>query len=172
MSQLQEELFTFMAHAQDLQKIADTQFAAVGNALKRLEEGTGEAVAALIREDVKKSLSEANTALTGAARGLLAAKDELTAGTKAFRFSVTFYPVIICLLCLLFMGGMLYFGVSWAREDRDKAKAEAAAINAELAKTAFVTDMQGQAGKWVQIDKSRNIVTTTDGGTFALMPKR
>lgn len=89
----QEEVFALMAHAQDLQKQAETQLATVDKALRRLEENTVEAVAASIREDVRLSISGVKTALTDATEKLKqvsagAVLDELTAQARTMQATV------------------------------------------------------------------------------------
>lgn len=73
MSQSEEKLFSLMAHADDLQGIANKSLQAVNDAVKRLENDSANAIASSIRAgidktlaDTKKELQEATVALVGA----------------------------------------------------------------------------------------------------------
>jgi len=98
-----EELFILMSHAQDLQKQADTQLAAVGETLKGIEEGTGEAVAALIREDIKSSLAEANTALTEAAKSVRQASQHARTTSDLLRRTGLFQGLFLVAVAIILM---------------------------------------------------------------------
>lgn len=163
----QEELFTLMAHAQDMQKIADTHLAAVNRALKRLEEGTSEALAASIRADIGKTLSEGNTALTKASEGLQRAKNEIAKATSSFRFGVTVYPVVVLVLASFLMAGTFFFAVKWTMNERDRLQEKVDELDYTLQKHAQVTEVQNRKGFWVFIDPLVEPFTTQDGRRVA-----
>ena len=62
---LEDELYDMMAHAQELQKAADTQIAAVDTAIKRLEKESGEAILSSIRRETDRVVSTASKTVQG-----------------------------------------------------------------------------------------------------------
>ena len=165
-------IFGLIAQAEDAQKQAVVLQRVAEDALNKLPEGARSAIRDASREILVDEAKNASTALLGASSSLLRTKAEIDAGISSFRFNVALATAAVFLLGCLFMGGVFYFGLQWTLQERDKAEAELAKINRELAETAFVTDFQGQTGKWVQIDNSRKILKSNDGRTFALMPPR
>lgn len=167
-----EKLFIIMAHADELQKIANAS-------QKELQ-----AAVAAIKEMAKGLPAEVSGTVSGTVSGLI--KSHLAgpveqAGTelgqvvgaiKAATKGLWLYPAVIVVAIMVVLSGYAYVGLKWVQNERDQVKAELAALNHELAKTANVTTIGDEDGYWVEIDKSRKIIDATNGKIYAKMPRR
>lgn len=164
--------FAIMSHAEDLQKIADESH-------KELR-----AVTAALKDAVKLLPAEASGAVSGAMSSIIdfrlvaplekagADLSRIVAAVKAETKGLWRYPAAILAFFMLAMGGIAYLGVQWLKDERYELKEEISALNHELAQTANVSTINGKDGYWVEIDAARDILKTTDGKTFAKMPRR
>ena len=127
MSQTQEELFTLMAHAQDLQKHAAALQQAAGDALKKLPEGVKSAVNDSSRELITQAAEKASRGISDASQGALAATVELR-GTLRNTWLIHATTLVI-FACVVVAG--LYFGTGWMISKR---VAELDALKAQISK--------------------------------------
>lgn len=169
-----EKLFIFMAHADDLQKIADASHKELQAAAIAVKE-----MAKLLPEEVSRAVSNSVSEIAGS--HLIGPLDK--AGAKLVKVvaaandatrGLWLYPAVIVGVILAVLSGYTYFGVHWLRAERDRAKDELAAINHELAQTANVrlfTSEDGEEQFWVEIDPTKK-TGNADGKTWARMPRR
>jgi hypothetical protein len=133
MSQTQEELFTLMAHAQDLQKHAAALQQVAGDALKKLPEGVKSAVNDSSRELITQAAEKASRGIFDASQGALAATVELR-GTLRNTWLI-YATTLVVFACVVVAG--LYFGTGWMITKRtEELKAIQDQISAEEARKA------------------------------------
>lgn len=164
---MNKELFALMAHAEDLQKIADQSQRKLEAAINTLPESTQKAITEVFLSQTAEPLQKANEELKTAVRGL-----------RGSMRSVWLVPVVVCFVFCVGMAGFAYFGVSWLKSDRaelqkelTRLKVEYNEIHTELAKTANVVRYEnGQL--WVEIANSKDVGTTKDGKHWARLPRR
>lgn len=109
MSQTEERLFTLMAHAEDLQRVAQSSLHEVGKAVQRMETGTGNAILSVVRTGIDSTLQETKTGLTGAATGLKEASDEAKGTGEYLRRTGVLLGVFLLAVAVVIAGGV--FGV-------------------------------------------------------------
>ena len=107
---IEDELYDMMAHAQELQKAADTQIAAVNAAIKRLEKESGEAILSSIRRETGKIVSTASNAVQGILEELKGATAE--AKEAALEAKVSIQNSWVQWVGLLVMAGVVVAAVA------------------------------------------------------------
>lgn len=164
---MNKELFALMAHAEDLQKIADQNQKKLEAAINTLPESAQKAIVGVFLAETAETLQKANAELKTAVNSL-----------NGSMRSVWLVPVIVCLVFTLGMTGFAYFGVSWLKSERavlqrDIAgmKAEYNEMHMELAKTANVVRYEN-GELWVEIANVKDVGATKDGKHWARMPRR
>lgn len=164
---MNKELFALMAHAEDLQKIADQSQRKLEAAINTLPESTQKAITEVFLSQTAEPLQKANEELKTAVRGL-----------RGSMRSVWLVPIVVCVVVCLAMTGFAYFGVSWLKSDRAELQREIAglkseynAMHTELAKTANVVRYE-DGELWVEIANSKDVGTTKDGKHWARLPRR
>lgn len=167
-----EKLLVFMAHAEDLQKIADESCkelqaatAAVKAMAKQLPAEASGAVATVAGKIVTSSL-------IGPMEKNVAEFNSVVETAKNSIKGLWIYPVVMSATFIFMLLIIGYFGVHWLKDERYELKAEISALNHELAQTANVSRINGKDGYWVEIDVARDILKTTDNKTFAKMPRQ
>lgn len=169
-----EKLFIFMAHADELQKIADASHKELQAAAVALKEMVKELPVEL-RGFVVGSLTEiAESRLVKPVERAGAQLGQIMATARIATKGLWLYPTIILAITVIALTAYAYLGVTWVMAERDRARAELAAINHELAQTANVrkfTTEEGEDQFWVEIDPVKK-TGDTDGKTWARMPRR
>lgn len=85
MSQTEERLFTLMAHAEDLQRVAQEVLANTNKATKRIETEAVGTILSAVRAGIDETLQETKKGLTGASTGLKEASDEAKATSAVLK---------------------------------------------------------------------------------------
>jgi cell division protein FtsL len=155
----QEELYTLMAHAEDMQKIANTTLIVSKNATENLTKDTKEILQNIINEVHKTT------------------QTQVTQATKLFLGSFVVF--------FLALAGLFYFSALWTYEERDKLTVERNRLQKECnelqnkidkldytkQKYAQITEVTGQKGFFVYIDPKFEPVNLQGGGRVAkLLP--
>lgn len=164
---MNKELFALMAHAEDLQRIADQSQKRLEAAIGNLPESAEKAITDVFIAETAQPLQKANAELETTVKGL---KDSMR--------SVWLMPVIICLIVTIGITGFAYFGVSWLKSERAELQRDIAGMkdeynemHMELAKTANVVRYEN-GEVWVEIANVKDVGTTKDGKHWARMPRR
>lgn len=164
---MNKEIFALMAHAEDLQKIADQSQRRLETAVNTLPENAQKAITEVFLAETAEPLQKAKEELKTAVNGL-----------KGSMRSVWLVPVVVCLVFTLGMIGFVYFGVSWLKSERAELQREIAGLKSEynemhmeLAKTANVVRYEN-GELWVEIANVKDVGTTKDGKHWARMPRR
>lgn len=164
---MNKELFALMAHAEDLQKIADQSQKRLEVAVNTLPENVQKAITEVFLSETAEPLQKAKAEFKTAVEGL----------NGAMR-SVWLVPVVMCVVVCLAMTGFAYFGVSWLKSERAELQREIAGLKSEynqmhteLAKTANVVRYEN-GELWVEIANNKDVGTTKDGKHWARLPRR
>lgn len=161
MSQTDEQLFTLMTHAEDLQRVAQNSLQEVKTAVHRMETNAGEAILSAIRAGVDETMLETKTGLQEAATGLKGASDEAKDAGEYLRRTGVLLGVFLLGVAIVIAGGV--FGVMYlVGQGRMNELAELkAAIQTEQATLAEL-----QTKTW-----GLELVKYQDGTRGILLPK-
>lgn len=130
MNQSEEKLFTLMAHADDLQGIANKSLQAVNGAVKRLENDSANAIASSIRAGIDKTLADTKKELLDATVGLIGASSEAKT-TCALLKSTGLFQGVFLLAVGVVVSAIAVAGIWWGTSQlRDEAAELRAAIAA------------------------------------------
>ena len=104
MNQSEEKLFTLMAHADDLQGIANKSLQAVNGAVKRLENDSANAIASSIRAGIDKTLADTKKELLDATVGLIGASSEAKTTCALLKSTGLFQGVFLLAIAIVIAG--------------------------------------------------------------------
>ena len=161
---MNEELYGLMVHATELQEHAKMSQDSLDSQISKFSKAVyamPSTVQQIALDNIKEQTKDAENILK-----------QTTEKTQAILRGLWLYPAIVTLSILLLGGGFWFFGYQWLVDERKQLKEEIRALNYELATTAQITQIQGTAGYWVKIDKSKSIVTSTEGDIYARLPIR
>lgn len=137
-----EQLYTLMAHAEDLQRVSQKVLEDTNAAAKRLETESAGAILSAIRAGIDKTLQETKIGLEGAATGLKGASEEAKDAGEYLRRTGVFLGVFLLAVAIVIAGGV--FGVmhlvgksrmSELAELKAAVRAEQATLNELQSKT-------------------------------------
>ena len=108
----EERLFTLMAHAEDLQRVAGSSLNELTRVIERLEKSTPEAIRAVIEKNITQTMYSAQNGLQKASSGLFEASAQAkatssflkSAGWKVIGFLVIAFIVLSLLLWAAMLG--------------------------------------------------------------------
>lgn len=161
MSQNEEKLFMLMAHAEDLQKLAEASLQKVGQAVSHLENASVKAISGAVTTGIDRTLENTKKELLEANRGLVGASAEAQA-TCALMKRTGLFQAVFLLAVALIIAGASFGGLSWFIKSRLSELAEVkAAIQAEKATLA---DLQSKT--W-----GLELVEYKEGGKGIVLPK-
>ena len=173
MSQQENDLFTLMAHAEDLQREAAKVLENTNKAAQRLEREAVTAFSVAMRESVSKTLGDTKKELTEAVQAAKEASEIARSGARRFVKLVSVYAFFVLLLVAVGLGGFSWLFVSWKAEEAAVLRAEISALNADLAKLPKVYDnIKDTPGVWVVIDPGAKPLQLQTGETIARLPRR
>lgn len=121
MNQSEEKLFTLMAHADDLQGIANKSLQAVNGAVKRLENDSANAIVSSIRAGIDTTLADTKKELLDATVGLVGASSEAKT-TCALLKSTGLFQGVFLLAVGIVTSAIAIAGIWWGTSSlRDEA---------------------------------------------------
>ena len=133
MSQTDERIFALMAHAEDLQRIANKVLENTAAASRRLETESANAVLSAIRGGMDRTLKETKTGIEEAARGLKEVAGEAQAASTVLRSTGLMQGVFLLAVALV-IGGIGFAVMGFIGKSRIAELAELkAAIQGERA---------------------------------------
>lgn len=107
MSQKENDLFALMAHAEDLQRVAEKVLENTSRATNRLENESAGAILSAIRAGIDKSLQETKTGLEGAATGLKRASEEARETSAILKRTGLFQGVFLVAVAIVLAAGFI-----------------------------------------------------------------
>ena len=141
MSQNEEKLFMLMAHAEDLQKLAQASLQKVGQAVSHLENASVKAISGAVATEIDRTLENTKKELLEANKGLVGASAEAQA-TCALMKRTGLFQAVFLLAVALIIAGASFGGLNWFVKSRLSELAELkAAIQVE---TATLADLQSK----------------------------
>ena len=161
MSQNEEKLFMLMAHAEDLQKLAQASLQKVGQAVSHLENASVKAISGAVTTEIGRTLENTKKELLEANKGLVGASAEAQATCTLMKRTGLFQAAFLLAVALI-IAGASFGGLSWLVKSRLSELAEVkAAIQAE---TATLADLQSKT--W-----GLELTEYTNGGKGIILPK-
>ena len=134
MSQNEDKLFMLMAHAEDLQKLAEASLQKVGQAVSHLENASVKAISGAVTTGIDRTLENTKKELLEANRGLVGASAEAQATCKLMKRTWLFQAVFLLAVALV-LAGAFFAGMNWLISGRIGELAELkTAITAEQSK--------------------------------------
>lgn len=168
----QQEIFALMEHAADLQKIAETQLAAVNTAIQRLESRSGHALAAAVRNQINESMAGATEKMEAAAKSAREAQAAMDATRREFSHGLTWQITFIGMAFFLAVAGGLWAFTEYQVRELYSIQQEINAASDELSKIPKVLKVQGKKGFWVVIHPNKEILSLQSGAIVARLPAK
>lgn len=166
---IEDELYDMMAHAQELQKAADSQFAAVNAAVKRLERASGEAILSSIRRETDRVVSAASKAV----QGILEELKEVTAEAQktALEAKVSIHNAWVQWVGLLVMAGLVTAAAAIAAVYLTTAnlRRESEALHSEIEKLETQADAEREMLNKIRSETWGIRLLERDGERFILL---
>ncbi len=168
----QQEIFTLMEHAADLQKIAESQLAAVNTAIQRLESRSGQTLAATVRTQLNENMTEVAAKMEAAAKSAQEAQAAINATRRDFSHGLTWQIAFIGTAFFLAVAGGLFAFTEYQVRELQSIRQKINAANDELSKIPQVLQVQGEKGYWVVIDHRAETLKLQNGATVARLPAK
>lgn len=116
MSQKENDIFSLMAHAEDLQRVAAKVLENTNRAANHLENESARAILGAIRAGIDKTLQDTKTGLEGATTGLKRASEEARETSAILKRTGLFQAVFLVAVAIILSGAvfaaMNYIGKS------------------------------------------------------------
>lgn len=161
MSQKENDIFSLMAHAEDLQRVAAKVLENTNRAASHLENESARAILGAIRAGIDKTLQDTKTGLEGATTGLKRASEEARETSAILKRTGLFQAVFLVAVAIILSGtvfaAMNYIGKS-KLADLDELNARISAERSALAEL--------QSKTW-----GLELVTYDDGTRVIILPK-
>jgi len=161
MSQTENDLFTLMAHAEDLQRVTKIHSDDVSRAAKHLEQNAAKTITAAIQAGIDQTLADTKKELQEATTGLVGASSEAKATAAYLRRTGVFQAVFLLGAGLVLAAGFYGFTVYLGGSKLDELNELRAAIRTE---EATLADLQSKT--W-----GLELVNYKDGTKGIILPK-